>query len=91
MTSVATRAVSVVLTVGPDSSVLLAPTNDNRNRVTIHNEGGVLYVGLGPTVSSSTYAYRLSGNSTLEIDGYVGRLSGIKASGSTSVFITEII
>jgi hypothetical protein len=89
--SLATRSVSSVHTVGSTSPVLLASGNQDRNSAVIHNESGVLFVALASSVSSSSYAYRLTGNSTLEIDGYLGPISGIKASGATSVFITEII
>lgn len=91
MLNIATRAISSVHTVGPVTPVVLVAGNDDRNSVVIHNESGVLFIGLGVTVSPNSYTYRLTGNSTLEVEGYIGVLSAIKASGATSVFITEII
>jgi hypothetical protein len=91
MTAVSTRAVHSCITVGPTTSAVLAEVNDSRDKLVVHNEAGVLFVGLGSTVSPTNYAFRLTGNSTLEVAGYIGRVSGIKASGATSVFITELI
>ena len=90
-TNVATRATTAVHTVGPALAVLLAEADYGRNCAVVHNESGVLFVGLGSTVSSTQYAYRLVGNCTLELQGYIGALSGIKATGSTSVFVTCLV
>lgn len=77
------------LSVGVTVSTLSA-SNAAKTKVIIWNETGTLYVKLGTLASSTSYSYRLTANMSLEVEGYHGVISGIKASGTTSVLVTEI-
>lgn len=72
------------------SAVTLSASNAGKTKLIIYNETGTLYVKLGTGASSSSYSYRLTANSSLEFTGYTGVVTGIKASGTTSVLVTEV-
>lgn len=91
MLDVCTRAATARFQVSDSAISQLAPTNQDRNRVTVHNESGVLFVGLGSFVSPTMYSYRLTGNATLELAKYVGVVSGIRQSGQGDVVVTQMI
>ena len=71
------------------SSTTLSASNAAKTKVAIYNETGTLYVKLGSTASSTSYSYRLTANAVLELSGYYGLVTAIKASGTTSVLVTE--
>lgn len=72
------------------SSVTVSASNAAKTKVIVHNETGTLFVKLGSTASSTSYSYRLTANSTVEINGYTGIVTAIKATGTTPVLITEV-
>jgi hypothetical protein len=84
----ATNAVCLSYDVNDSAPSMLALADYGRNGCVVHNESGVLFVGFGTSVSTSVYSYRLVGNTTLEVSGYIGSLSGIKASGQGRVNVT---
>lgn len=77
-------------TVGATSPVTLLSAKVNRAGFYVYNEGGNLYVLCGPgTVSGSLYSFRLVANEGQPIDNYTGTITAIKASGSSTVMVTE--
>lgn len=82
---------ATVSTVAVSTTVAtLSASNTGKTGVVIHNEAGRLYVKLGSGASTSDYSYRLTANTTLEINNYAGEITGIKQSGSTNAQVTEI-
>ena len=86
--SVASATVTSV-SVSPTVATLAA-ANASRKRLIVHNEGGTLYVKLGTGASSSSYSYRLTAQSTLEIDKYSGEVTGTKQTGTSNALVTEL-
>lgn len=86
--SASTAAVTPV-SVSPTVATLSA-SNASKTAVIIHNEGGTLYVKLGSGASSTSYSYRLTANSVLEVTGYTGIITGTKASGTSTALVTEV-
>lgn len=84
-TSVVTR-----VPVSPTVTTLQA-ANPNRRKLILHNESGTLFVKLGTGASSTDYSYRLTANTTLEITDAGDEVTAVKASGSSSVQVTEIV
>lgn len=72
------------------ASVTLSASNVAKTRVLVYNETGTLFVKLGTAASSSSYSFRLTANTALEIVGYAGLVTGIKLSGTTPVLVTEV-
>jgi len=72
------------------SAVTLATSNSARIKIVIFNEAGTLYVKLGSAASSTDYSYRLTANTTLEVDTYYGVITAAKQSGTTNVQVTTI-
>jgi len=68
----------------------LSASNAAKTKVVVFNESGTLFVKLGSAATSSSYSYRLTGNTALEIDGYYGIVTGIKASGTSNALVTEV-
>ena len=68
----------------------LSVSNAAKTKVVVYNEAGTLFVKLGSGASSTSYGYRLTANSTLEIEGYAGIVTGIKVSGTTNALVTEV-
>jgi hypothetical protein len=87
--SVATATV-VSVAVNPSSSVTLMAANAARIKVIIHNETGTLYVKLGTAASVSSYSYRLTANTTLEVLNYTGDITAIKQTGTSNALVTEL-
>lgn len=80
------------------TNVTLLAANQNRRAVTIHNDSTqVLYVKYGATASTTSFTYRLTANSALELpaitpDGkpWVGQIDGIWAAAVGNARITEV-
>lgn len=82
---------ATVTSVSVSTSVAtLSASNASKTKVVVYNESGTLYVKLGSGATSSSYSYRLTANSTLEIEGYAGIVTGIKASGTSNALVTEV-
>ena len=78
------------VSVGSGAPVSLSASNAAKTKVIIHNETGTLFVKLGSTASSVSYSYRLTANTVVEISGYHGLITAIKAAGTTNVLVTEV-
>lgn len=79
------------VSVNPTTAVTLAAANSNRQKVLIHNETGTLYVKLGSTASATDYTYRLTANTSLEINfAQTADITARKASGTSDVQVTEL-
>lgn len=84
-------AVATVTSVSVSTTVAtLSASNAAKTKVVVYNEGGILFVKLGSGATSASYSYRLTANSTLEIDGYTGIVTGIKSAGTTNALVTEV-
>ena len=68
----------------------LSASNAAKTKVIVHNETGILYVKLGSGASSTSYSYRLTGNTVVEIEGYYGIVTGTKGTGTTNALVTEV-
>ncbi len=69
----------------------LALADPTRSHVIIHNETGVLFVKLGTNATSTDYTYRLTGNTTVDIDfTQTEPVTAIKATGTSDAQVTEI-
>jgi len=81
-TSVASSATSVQL---------LAANTARMGTIIFNDSTQVCFVKLGTTASSTSFAYRLTSNSTLEVPyGYTGRIDAIWASANGNARITEM-
>lgn len=80
-----TTSVSVSTTVAT-----LSASNTAKVKVIVYNEAGTLFVKLGSGATSASYGYRLTANSTLEIDGYAGIVTAIKAASTSNALVTEV-
>lgn len=87
--SAASTATVTNISVG-GSSVTLSASNAAKTKVIVHNETGTLFVKLGSAASSTSYSYRLTANTLLEITDYTGIVTAIKATGNTPVLVTEV-
>lgn len=84
-------ALATVTSVSVSTTVAtLSASNAAKTKVIVYNESGTLFVKLGSGATSASYSYRLTANSTLEIDGYTGIVTGIKASGTSNALVTEV-
>lgn len=72
------------------SVITLSASNASKKRVHVYNETGTLFVKLGSAASASSYTFRLTANTALEITDYAGLVTAIKQSGTTAVLVTEI-
>lgn len=72
------------------AAATLSASNAAKKRVVVFNEAGTLYVKLGTAASDTSYTYRLTANTSLEIEEYAGIVTARKASGTTNVLVTEI-
>lgn len=84
------RAAAGSYLVGSSASVLLLPLNDRRDRIILFNPQHTLYVKCGQYASNTDFTYRLTSNTTLEIDNYIGVLSAIASADYTFVRVTEL-
>lgn len=90
-TPAALTTTATITTVAVSTSVAtLSASNSSKTGVVIHNEGGVLFVKFGTAATSSSYTYRLTQNTVLEITNYAGIITAIKLAGSTNARVTEI-
>lgn len=81
------------LTVG-NSAVTLLAANPQRRQFVIHNDGGtVLFIRLGSGITSALYSCRLTANERYEQTDncYTGVITAIRASGTGSVLVTEVV
>lgn len=84
-------AVATVTSVSVSTvAVTLSASNSAKTRVIVYNESGDLFVKLGASASTSNYSYRITKASTLEIDGYYGIVTAIRASGMGNALVTEV-
>lgn len=84
-------ALATVTSVSVSTTVAtLSASNSAKRKVIVYNEAGTLFVKLGTGATSADYSYRLTANSTLEIDGYTGAVTAIKASGTSNAQVTEV-
>lgn len=84
-------AVATVTSVSVSTTVAtLSASNSAKTKVVVYNESGTLFVKLGSGATSASYSYRLTANSTLEIEGYYGIVTGIKQTGTSNALITEV-
>lgn len=84
------KATVTPLTVGNGVAVTLLSEASSRSRAFVWNETGTLYVKFGLGATDSSYTWRLTGNTGLEIVEYRGVVTAIKGSGTTSVLVTDI-
>lgn len=84
-------ALATVTSVSVSTTVAtLSASNSAKTKVIVFNEDGILYVKLGSGATSASYSYKLTKQSTLEIDGYTGIVTGIKDTGTTNALVTEV-
>lgn len=76
--------------VGTTSAEILANPRSGREKTIIHNAANILYVRCGDNASDLNFTYRLTRNTTLEIDNYIGLITGIASGGTTYVSVTEL-
>lgn len=84
-TTATVTSVSVSTTVAT-----LSASNSAKTAVVVFNEAGTLFVKLGSGATSASYTYRLTANTALEINGYAGIVTAIKASGTSAALVTEV-
>lgn|SRR3990167_2994164 len=76
------------------SSVSLLASNSNRKGSVFFNDStAILYLAFAATASTTSFTYRLTPNSTLELYGeknFTGAISGIWASANGAARITEL-
>jgi hypothetical protein len=68
----------------------LSANNVAKTKLILYNEAGTLFVKLGSGASAISYSYKLVANTSLEIEGYHGIVTGIKASGTSACLVTEV-
>lgn len=68
----------------------LSASNAAKTKVIIHNENGTLFVKLGSGATAASYTYRLVANTVVEISGYTGIITAIKATGTSAALVTEV-
>ena len=86
-------ATHAAVTVMPTSSLILAENLDRR-RIVLHNDSGsVVFIMFGPVCSTTAFSFRMTANEThLGIMGdYTGPISAIRASGTSTLQVTEIV
>jgi len=73
------------------SAQLLAANTARMGAIIFNDSTQVCFVKFGTTASSTSFAYRLTSNSTLEVPyGYTGRIDAIWASANGNARITEM-
>jgi hypothetical protein len=87
----ATTTLATVTSVAVSTTVAtLSASNAAKQKVVVFNEAGTLFVKLGSGATSASYSYRLTANTTLEIEGYAGIVTAIKQSGTSAALVTEV-
>lgn len=90
-TTVGGTGLATVTSVSVSTTVAtLSASNSAKTKVIIHNETGALFVKLGSGASSSSYSYRLTANTVLEITGYYGIVTATKLTGTSNALVTEV-
>lgn len=90
-TAPATTTLATVTSVAVSTTVAtLSVSNSAKQKVVVFNEAGTLFVKLGSGATSASYSYRLTANTTLEIEGYAGIVTAIKQSGTSAALVTEV-
>lgn len=84
-----TTATTTAVTVTTTPTLLLAP-NMSRKGFIVQCTTGVVFVKFDTTVSTSLYGYELPRKAILEKDNYNGAVAAVTASGSTTVYVTEL-
>ena len=59
-------------------------------RVVWNNANIVLFVRLGAGATTAVFSYRLPANTGVDIEGYTGQITAIRAAGSGDVLVTSI-
>lgn len=87
----AASSIATVTSISVSTTVAtLSASNAGKTKVLIHNEAGTLHVKLGTGATTASYSYRLTANTSLEITGYTGIVTAIKASGTSVALVTEV-
>lgn len=75
------------------SNITVLAANANRKKaIVMMPTVGTLYLAFGATASATIFTYKVTSNNTvIEVSNYTGAISGITASGTTLVNVTEII
>jgi hypothetical protein len=86
-TAVATATV-IPVTVSTTVATLLT-SNAARTLAVIWNETGTLFVKAGSGATSSSYTWRLTANTELDITDYTGIVTAVKATGTSTCLVTD--
>lgn len=93
-TDITVSASSAVTSVSvPTASTTLLAANSSRKNATFYNDsGGVIFLKLGSTASSTSFTVRLTSNDYYELPFpvYTGIITAIAASGTRDIRITEL-
>ena len=78
-------------TVSPVANVVVA-ANPNRRQVLFHNAAGTVFLKFGLGVTITDYSIRLVANERYEtvVNGYAGVITAIRASGTSTLLVTEV-
>lgn len=85
----ATTATTTAVVVTTSPTVILA-ANLSRKGFIVQNTTGVVFVKFDSTVSTALYGYELPRKAILEKDNYSGDVAAVTASGSVTVYVTEL-
>ena len=81
-------AFTTAVVVGTTPVVLLA-THVERTGFAIQNTDQVVYIKLDSTCSTDLYSYELPKKGILEVEGYLGPVSAVTASGTVTIMVTQ--
>lgn len=87
--ALSTTATTTAVTVTTSPTLLLA-SNLSRKGFIIQNTTGVVFVKFDSTSSTSLYGYELPRKAILEKDNYSGDVAAVTATGSVTVYVTEL-
>lgn len=91
-TSAAASTATIARVATTASSVVLLAANASRKKAIIMTETGAAnYVAFAATASLTAYTYLLGSTTVLEVTGYTGVISVIRASGSGNIQVTELV
>lgn len=82
-------ATTTAVTVTTSPTALL-PANLSRKGFVVQNTTGTIFVKFDTTVSTALYGYELTRKAILEKDNYTGAVTAVTASGSVTVYVTEL-
>lgn len=86
----ATTATTTAVTVTTSPTPLLA-ANMSRKGFVVQTTASIVFVKFDTTVSTSLYGYELPRKAILEKDNYNGAVTAVVASGTTTVYVTELV